>query len=67
MIEKAGFALRPVSAGLGLDPCWKHLNPKVLIVDSAFSNRTQMMVAKHGHLCPILIREEILAFRKQRG
>lgn len=53
--------------GPGLDPCWKHMNPKVLIVDSAFSNRARMMVAKTGHLCPILVREEILAFRKQKG
>jgi phosphoribosyl 1,2-cyclic phosphodiesterase len=53
--------------GPGLDPCWKHVNPQVLIVDTAFSNRAQMLAAKPGHLCPILLREELLAFRKQKG
>lgn len=53
--------------GPGLDPCWKHMNPQVLIVDCAFSNRAQMMAAKPGHLCPVLLREELLAFRKQKG
>lgn len=53
--------------GPGLDPCWKHISPQVLIVDSAFSNQAQMTAAKPGHLCPILLREELLAFRKQKG
>jgi len=53
--------------GPGLDACWEHVSPELLIVDVTFPNNRQDFAIKAGHLTPALLSKELTSFRKLKG
>lgn len=53
--------------GPGLGSCWEHINPQLVIIDMAFSNRSAEIAPRPGHLCPSLFARELADFREQKG
>lgn len=53
--------------GPGLDDCWEHVSPELLIVDVTFPNNYQQFAIKAGHLTPALLSKELMGFRKIKG
>ncbi|MBT9163228.1 MAG: Ribonuclease BN [Chloroflexi bacterium] len=55
------------SGDTGPGQSWEHIAPELLIMDMFFSNKSADIAAKHGHLCPSLLREELIDFRQSKG
>ncbi|MCL0079569.1 MBL fold metallo-hydrolase [Dehalococcoidia bacterium] len=53
--------------GPGLSSCWEHITPQLLIMDMFFSNKSTAAAHKPGHLCPSLLRDELVGFRRING
>ncbi len=53
--------------GPGLSACWEQISPQVLIVDMNFSNRSVDLAPKPGHMCPMLLQTELIAFHQLKG
>lgn len=53
--------------GPGLSSCWEHITPQLLIMDMFFSNKSMAAAYKPGHLCPTLLRGELINFRGSKG
>jgi ribonuclease BN (tRNA processing enzyme) len=53
--------------GPGLSSCWEHIAPQLLILDMFFSNKSAAIAPKPGHLCPSLLRDELIGFRRING
>ncbi|MFO8010137.1 MAG: 3',5'-cyclic-nucleotide phosphodiesterase [Dehalococcoidia bacterium] len=53
--------------GPGLETCWEYINPQVMIIETAFSNKSSDTAIKPGHLCPGLLEKELAVFRKLHG
>ncbi len=53
--------------GPGLASCWEHIAPQILIIETALSNKSADMAPKPGHLCPSLLKKELISFQKIRG
>ncbi|MBM3131944.1 MAG: MBL fold metallo-hydrolase [Chloroflexi bacterium] len=50
--------------GPGLDACWEGVKPQVIIMDAAFSNKSRDLASGPGHLCPSLLGEELVRFKR---
>jgi cAMP phosphodiesterase len=48
--------------GPGLSDIWININPKVLILDLTFPNKMEEIAINSKHLCPKLLKEELLEF-----
>ena len=53
--------------GPGLSSCWEHIAPQILIIETALSNKSEGIAPKPGHLCPSLLKQELVSFKKIRG
>jgi 3',5'-cyclic-nucleotide phosphodiesterase len=53
--------------GPGLQICWVHIAPQIMIMDMGFSNKSVDIASKPGHLCPSLLGEELLDFHRIKG
>jgi len=53
--------------GTGLEECWQHITPDLLIIETTASNRYVRECQEKQHLCPSLLKEELLAFRRIKG
>lgn len=53
--------------GPGLGPVWRSISPDLIITDCTFPNRLKHMANQSGHLCPDMLRDELVEFRKIRG
>ena len=53
--------------GFGLSNVWEKISPKILIIDVTFPNRFKTMAEDSNHLCPEMLMEELVSFRKIRG
>ena len=53
--------------GPGLDECWRHVSPDLLIIENTASDRFIDEAREVKHLSPGLLKEELLSFRKIRG
>jgi phosphoribosyl 1,2-cyclic phosphodiesterase len=53
--------------GQGLSSCWEQITPELLIMDMFFSNKSMAAAQKPGHLCPSLLRDELIGFRRING
>ncbi len=53
--------------GPGLASCWEHIAPQILIIETAFSNKSANMAPEPGHLCPSLLGQELANFQRIKG
>ncbi len=53
--------------GPELHHAWRHISPQLLITEVTGSNRFEQFGQESGHLTPALLKEELLAFREQKG
>lgn len=53
--------------GPGLYEAWRHVSPHLLIVEVTLSNRHADRARQQQHLCPELLKEELVTFRKLKG
>jgi ribonuclease BN (tRNA processing enzyme) len=53
--------------GPGLDACWQHISPQLLIIEVSGINKAQDFLKSVGHLSPELLKEELLQFRQIKG
>jgi len=48
----------------GISDCWRHVSPRLLITEVAGPDKYEDWLKKAGHLCPKLLREELVQFRQ---
>jgi ribonuclease BN (tRNA processing enzyme) len=53
--------------GPGLADLWQHVSPRLLFIEVTSSNRWEDFARKVGHLCPSLLKQELVLFRKVKG
>lgn len=53
--------------GPGLEECWQHVSPRVLITEVTLPDRFSELAAESGHLTPALLQQEMYTFRKIKG
>ncbi len=53
--------------GPGLSSCWEYIAPQILIIETALSNKSEGIATNPGHLCPSLLKQELIGFQKIRG
>jgi cAMP phosphodiesterase len=53
--------------GPGLEACWQHISPKLLIIEVSGANKAQDFLKSVGHLSPELLRHELIQFRQTKG
>ena len=51
----------------GISDCWQHISPQLLITEVAGPDKYEDWLKKAGHLCPRLLREELVQFRRLKG
>ena len=50
--------------GSGLSALWNHISPDLIIVDVTFPNRLENRAINSGHLCPKLLKKELMEFHR---
>lgn len=53
--------------GSGLEECWHHVSPDLLIIENSASDRFIERAREVKHLSPGLLKEELISFRKLKG
>ena len=53
--------------GSGCASCWEVVSPQLLIIEVTMPDRFESVAQASGHLCPRLLRQELLDFRKIKG
>ena len=53
--------------GPGLQEIWKKINPELLVIDLTFPNRLMQFAKDAQHLCPELLKKELVSFQKMNG
>lgn len=53
--------------GIGLDDCWRHISPQLLIIEVTAPNKYEQFGRNSGHLTPGLLKLELASFRKIKG
>ena len=53
--------------GPGLLSLWEHVSPHLLIADVTFPNRFENVAKDARHLCPALLKRELIEFRRVKG
>jgi ribonuclease BN (tRNA processing enzyme) len=53
--------------GSGLSALWEHISPNLIIVDVTFPNRLENRAINSAHLCPKLLKKELMEFRRVKG
>ena len=53
--------------GSGLSDVWEHISPQLLIIDLTFPNKMEDTAKNSMHLCPKMLKEELLSFHKVKG
>lgn len=53
--------------GPGLEECWRHISPDLLIIENSASNRFVEKAKEVKHLSPSLMKEELIKFRQIKG
>jgi len=52
---------------VGVSDCWQHISPRLLIAEVAGPDKYEDWLKKAGHLCPRLLKEELIQFRRLKG
>ena len=50
--------------GSGLSALWEHISPDLIIVDVTFPDRLENRAINSGHLCPKLLKKELMEFHR---
>lgn len=53
--------------GSGCAPCWEVVSPQLLIIEVTMPDRFEFVAQASGHLCPRLLRQELLDFKRIKG
>jgi len=53
--------------GPGLEECWRHISPDLLIIENSASDRFIERARAVKHLTPALLKDELINFRKLKG
>lgn len=53
--------------GPGLEECWSHISPQLLIIDVTMCNEQEEFARRTGHLTPGLLEAELVKFRELKG
>lgn len=53
--------------GPDLSYLWKEISPQFLIIDTTYPNRLAKMADEAGHLCPEMLKSELVQFQRIRG
>ena len=53
--------------GPNLANLWKYASPHLLIIDVTFPNRLDKMASDAAHLCPKMLKEELVEFYQTKG
>jgi len=53
--------------GAGLDDCWKHVSPQLLIIEATAPSSHRSFATDSEHLTPAMLAEELSGFRKLKG
>lgn len=52
--------------GPGLSDCWQYVSPELLIIDLTFPNSMKKAALDSGHLCPDMLKRELIEFRRTK-
>ena len=53
--------------GSGLSALWEHISPDLIIVDTTFPNRLENRAINAAHLCPKLLKKELIELNHVKG
>lgn len=53
--------------GPGLGDCWKQVSPQLLVTELTVPDSFKEFCQRSGHLCPGLLKQELLTFRELKG
>ena len=53
--------------GPGLSDCWQYVSPELLIADLTFPNSLEKVALDSGHLCPDILKRELVEFRRVKN
>ena len=53
--------------GPGLEACWQHISPQLLLIEVSGVNKAQDFLKSVGHLSPELLKEELIQFHQIKG
>lgn len=53
--------------GPDLSYLWKEISPQLIIIDTTYPNRLAKMADEAGHLCPEMLKSELVQFQRIRG
>ena len=53
--------------GPGLASIWEHISPQLIIADTTFPNRFENTAKDAGHLCPEMLKWELIEFHRIKG
>jgi ribonuclease BN (tRNA processing enzyme) len=53
--------------GPGLEACWQHISPQLLVIEVSGVNEDQDFLKSVGHLSPELLKGELIQFRQTKG
>ena len=53
--------------GPGLAAIWQHISPQLLIIDMTFPNSLKDTARESGHLCPEILKNELVEFQRIKG
>ena len=53
--------------GPGLSALWEEINPDLIIMDLTFPNRLENRAMNSKHLCPKMLKKELLEFHQVKG
>ena len=53
--------------GPGLNYIWKDMSPQLLIIDTTFPNKLAKTASESGHLCPEMLKSELIQFQRIKG
>jgi len=53
--------------GPGLSPLWEHISPELIIMDVTFPNRLENRSINAKHLCPKMLKNELIELHRIKG
>ena len=53
--------------GPGLTYLWKEMSPQLLIIDTTYPNRLARTADEAGHMCPEMMKDELIQFLRLKG
>ena len=53
--------------GPGLSALWEHISPNLIIMEVTFPNRLENRAINAAHLCPKMLKKELIEFRRVKG